>query len=363
MPEQALERVDRLAYQIFVFRGRKVILDSDLARVYGVTTSRLNQQVRRNTAKFPDRFLLKLTRREFENLMLQNATSSSTYGGRRKLPLAFTEHGAIMAATVLNSPRAATMNRRFAPSIVIQITNHPAPKGQPLIASGVSRWNTSSQNPQPRRGGSYRGAPYASILGLPPRTHHLQHQESRSRTSSRMATASSLLPRWHFTRARRQTLGRGRDARPYSFACFDVAGHLRLRDRAASQIQFVGLDSRDLFRSQAIRVANGLRGFCSQLFACHSGQELYPRAGKASSEEIVSRRTCHLPQTPRIGIQRAIPLGLRPSAADCRPFGADLVLRRNQWLTPLAIDGSPVGADPEKHLAVQQIGRREAVHA
>jgi hypothetical protein len=91
-------------------RGQKVILDADLAQFYGVTTARLNQQVRRNQRKFPPDFVFELTHEEFDNLMLHFATSSSGYGGRRKLPLAFTEHGAIMAATVLNSPQAVLMS-------------------------------------------------------------------------------------------------------------------------------------------------------------------------------------------------------------------------------------------------------------
>jgi hypothetical protein len=71
-----------------------------------VTTARLNEQVKRNLDRFPDDFMFRLTPREFKNLMSQFATSSSQWGGRRKLPLAFTEHGAVMAANVLNSPVA-----------------------------------------------------------------------------------------------------------------------------------------------------------------------------------------------------------------------------------------------------------------
>jgi hypothetical protein len=87
-----------------------VILDSDLARIYGVTTTRLNQQVKRNQERFPEDFVFQLAKPEYENLMLQIATSSSGYGGRRKVPFAFTEHGAIMAATVLHSPQAVQMS-------------------------------------------------------------------------------------------------------------------------------------------------------------------------------------------------------------------------------------------------------------
>jgi hypothetical protein len=80
--------------------------DADLAVIYGVTTARLNQQVRRNQERFPEDFAFSLTAKEFANLKLQFATSSSSWGGRRKLPLAFTEHGAAMAASVLNTPVA-----------------------------------------------------------------------------------------------------------------------------------------------------------------------------------------------------------------------------------------------------------------
>jgi len=82
------------------------MLDFDLAKIYGVSTRRLNQQTRRNIARFPADFLIQLTDDEVKNLMLQNATSSRGHGGRRKPPLAFTEHGAVMLAAVLNSPIA-----------------------------------------------------------------------------------------------------------------------------------------------------------------------------------------------------------------------------------------------------------------
>jgi len=95
---------------IRVIRGQRVVLDADLAKVYGVTTTRLNQQVHRNFDRFPEDFAFRLTNREFANLMLQIATSRRGHGGRRKLPLAFTEHGAIMAANVLNSPYAVQMS-------------------------------------------------------------------------------------------------------------------------------------------------------------------------------------------------------------------------------------------------------------
>jgi hypothetical protein len=91
-------------------RETKVILDSDLAGLYGVLTKRLNEATRRNAARFPNDFCFQLTREEVANLKSQIAASSGAHGGRRKLPWAFTEHGALMAATVLNSPRAVQMS-------------------------------------------------------------------------------------------------------------------------------------------------------------------------------------------------------------------------------------------------------------
>ena len=98
--------IERIEHVIFAIRGERVILDSELAKLYGVTTARLNQQVRRNLQRFPGDFMFELTKEESDFLMLQFATSKGGRGGRRKLPLVFTEHGAIMAANVLNSERA-----------------------------------------------------------------------------------------------------------------------------------------------------------------------------------------------------------------------------------------------------------------
>jgi hypothetical protein len=100
--------LEAIAQRIKVLREKKVLIDSDLASLYGVETRRLNEQVRRNRDRFPEDFIFELTNEEAANLMSQNATSS--WGGRRKLPMAFTEHGAIMAATVLNSPQAVNVS-------------------------------------------------------------------------------------------------------------------------------------------------------------------------------------------------------------------------------------------------------------
>jgi hypothetical protein len=101
---------ERIAGAILVVRGQKVIVDADLAALYGVETRRLNEQVRRNLDRFPADFMFQLTAEEMGALMSQSATSKPGRGGRRKLPLVFTEHGALMAATVLNSPRAVEVS-------------------------------------------------------------------------------------------------------------------------------------------------------------------------------------------------------------------------------------------------------------
>jgi len=100
----------RVASRIVVLRNQKVILDSELAELYGVPVKHLNQQVKRNAHRFPSDFLFTLTKPEQKSLRSQTVTSNSTRGGRRYLPHAFTEHGAIMAATVLNSRRAIEMS-------------------------------------------------------------------------------------------------------------------------------------------------------------------------------------------------------------------------------------------------------------
>jgi hypothetical protein len=106
-PESNHENIDSMVQSI---RGQKVILDADLARLYGVPPKRLNEQVKRNAKRFPADFMFQLTAGEFADLRSQNATSSLAHGGRRYLPHAFTETGAIMAANVLNSPEAVRMS-------------------------------------------------------------------------------------------------------------------------------------------------------------------------------------------------------------------------------------------------------------
>jgi len=106
---QTIDHAD-ISSRIITLRGQKVILDADLARIYRVETKTLNKAVKRNRARFPADFCFQLTQEEFEALRFQFGTSNTGRGGRRYRPYAFTEHGAIMAATVLNSPRAVQMS-------------------------------------------------------------------------------------------------------------------------------------------------------------------------------------------------------------------------------------------------------------
>ena len=121
--QTALTLAPDIARLIHIVRDQRVILDSDLAAVYGAPTYRLNEQFRRNSERFPQDFAFQLTQDEWvvlksqvpsaqklSNLRSQTAISSSAHGGRRTLPIAFTEHGALMAANILNSPRAVAMS-------------------------------------------------------------------------------------------------------------------------------------------------------------------------------------------------------------------------------------------------------------
>ena len=102
-----MEEIDRA---IHLIRGQRVMLDADLAKLYGVTTSQLNQQVARNMDRFPEDFAYQLTPQEFTDLKSQIVTSSSGRGGRRKRPWAFTEQGVAMLSSVLKSPTAVRVN-------------------------------------------------------------------------------------------------------------------------------------------------------------------------------------------------------------------------------------------------------------
>ena len=107
--EQSVTVEDELVMsKIFIIRNQKVMLDKDLAELYGVETKQLKRQVKRNVERFPDDFMIELTEIEFENLRSQFGTSS--WGGSRYLPLAFTEHGVLMLSSVLNSSKAIQIN-------------------------------------------------------------------------------------------------------------------------------------------------------------------------------------------------------------------------------------------------------------
>jgi len=100
--------VETISQKIFIMRGVKVMLDADLAELYQVPTKRLNEQIKRNHSRFPEDFMFQLTKEEFMNLRSQFATSS--WGGHRYEPYAFTEHGVAMLSSVLKSQRAIEMN-------------------------------------------------------------------------------------------------------------------------------------------------------------------------------------------------------------------------------------------------------------
>ncbi len=109
--------IERIENKIYLIRGEKVMLDKDLAELYGVTTGRLNEQVRRNRKRFPEDFMFQLSTQEYKNLNSQFGASNlksqfaiSRWGGRRTYPLAFTEQGIAMLSSVLNSTRAIEIN-------------------------------------------------------------------------------------------------------------------------------------------------------------------------------------------------------------------------------------------------------------
>lgn len=96
--------------KIYLIRGQKVLLDSDLADLYEVTTANLNKAVKRNIGRFPEDFMFQLAAEETSNLIFQTGTSSSGHGGRRKPPSVFTEQGIAMLSSVLRSERAMQVN-------------------------------------------------------------------------------------------------------------------------------------------------------------------------------------------------------------------------------------------------------------
>lgn len=109
MTKPDLVLADRIASAILLLRGEKVMLDADLAALYGVETKALVRAVKRNVERFPEDFMFQLTKSEFDNLRYQSGTSRS-WGGRRTAPYAFTEHGVTMLSSVLHSERAIRVN-------------------------------------------------------------------------------------------------------------------------------------------------------------------------------------------------------------------------------------------------------------
>lgn len=103
-------KLAQIENMIYVIRGQKVMLDSDLAELYGVETKQLNRQVRRNILRFPADFMFQLTSEEYAFLKCQIGTSKKGSGGKQKLPLVFTENGLAMLSGVLNSERAVAVN-------------------------------------------------------------------------------------------------------------------------------------------------------------------------------------------------------------------------------------------------------------
>lgn len=108
MNDKSLLSEETISNKIYFIRNQKVMLDSDLAFLYGIETRVLKQAVRRNIDRFPEDFMFELTKSEFDNLTSQIVTSS--WGGTRKLPFAFTEHGVLMLSSVLKSDKAIQTN-------------------------------------------------------------------------------------------------------------------------------------------------------------------------------------------------------------------------------------------------------------
>ena len=107
MSEISLSKIETV---IYVIRNQKVMLDSDLADLYGVETKQLNRQVRRNSSRFPEDFMFQLTTEEYQVLKCQIGTSKQGSGGKQKLPLVFTESGVAMLSSVLSSDRSVQVN-------------------------------------------------------------------------------------------------------------------------------------------------------------------------------------------------------------------------------------------------------------
>jgi len=106
----AIIPIEKIENKILVVRGHRVMLDSDLAELYCVETKRVNEAVKRNSERFPEKYMFELTNEEWDSLRSQIATSKQGKGGRRYLPRVFTEHGVLMLANVLNSKKAIAVS-------------------------------------------------------------------------------------------------------------------------------------------------------------------------------------------------------------------------------------------------------------
>ena len=110
MSQSLIISEETISNKIYFIRNQKVMLDRDLAELYGIETKRLKEQVKRNISRFPDDFMFELSKEEFANWRSQIATSNSDKMGLRYAPMAFTEQGVAMLSSVINSPRAINVN-------------------------------------------------------------------------------------------------------------------------------------------------------------------------------------------------------------------------------------------------------------
>jgi len=127
VPNSDLPAGPRAERVILILRGQRVMLDDDLAVLYGVEVKALNQATKRNRERFPSDFMFQLTSDEARNLRSQIVTASSAHGGRRSAPYAFTEHGVAMLSSVLRSPRAVQVNIEIRERMVRFIRCAPSP--------------------------------------------------------------------------------------------------------------------------------------------------------------------------------------------------------------------------------------------
>ena len=141
---KAIVSTAQIAQSIYLLRGRKVLLDFDLARLYGVTTGNLNKAVKRNSSRFPGDFMFRLSAAEMEGLIFQLGISKPR-GGRRHLPYAFTEQGVAILSSVLRSERAVKVNitimRAFVRLRQVLETNREFAKGFAELESRVGKYD------------------------------------------------------------------------------------------------------------------------------------------------------------------------------------------------------------------------------